>query len=133
MGISQEQLDFVIDNMDKKRLEIQGNKIRAAYGHSFASKVQQVEAQPPNILYHGTPSFVAFIIKKEGLKPMARQYVHLSTTQKTAKMVGERRHPEPKILAIDAKKAFQNGIKFYHGNEDIWLADYIPPEYIYDL
>ncbi len=130
MNITKEQLDLIVANMDKKRLEIQGDKIRAAYGHSFANKVQQTEARPPDILYHGTPSFSAFVIKREGLKPMSRQYVHLSTSPKTAKTVGQRRHSEPIILTIDSKKAFEDGIKFYHGNEDIWLADHIPPQYI---
>lgn len=64
MNITKEQLDLIIVNMDKKRLEIKGDKIRAAYGHSFANKVQQTEARPPDILYHGTPSFSAFVIKR---------------------------------------------------------------------
>lgn len=130
MGISRDDLDAIMASMNKKRLEIKGDKIRAAYGHSFADKVQQPEARPPDILYHGTPSFSAFLIKKEGLKPMGRQYVHLSTTPETATIVGKRRQAAPVILVIDAKKAHEDGIKFYHGNEDIWLADYIPPQYI---
>lgn len=130
MGISKTDLDYVIANMNKKRLEIQGNKIRAAYGHSFSDKVQHQESEPPEILYHGTTPFNAFIIKKEGLKPMSRQYVHLSTTPNTASVVGQRRSAEPTILTINSKKAFEDGVKFYHTNEDIWLADFIAPEYI---
>lgn len=130
MGISKEQLDYIIANQDKKRLEVQGDKVRVAYGHSLNSKIQQKEQVPPDTLYHGTTSFSAFLIRKEGLKPMNRQYVHLSTTPQTAAIVGKRREQDPIILTIDAKRAHQDGVKFYYTNEDIWLADHIPPEYI---
>lgn len=130
MGITREKLESIVANMDKKRLEISGDRIRAAYGHSFASKIQHKESTPPDVLYHGTPIFSAFLIRKEGLKPMGRQYVHLSNTPEQAVIVGSRRQADPVILTIDAKKAFEDGIKFYHGNEDIWLADHIPARYI---
>lgn len=129
-GMSREQLDSIIANQNKKRLEIKGNKIRVSYGHSFKNKIKYQETKPPNILYHGTSPFVAFVIKKEGIRPMTRQYVHLSSTPETATIVGKRKHSDPIILLVNAKKAFQDGIKFYHPNEDIWLADYIPPEYM---
>jgi putative RNA 2'-phosphotransferase len=130
MKITKDQLNNIIQNMDKKRLEIKDDKIRAAYGHSYSSRVKREETKPPDVLYHGTPSFTAFLIKKEGLKPMSRQYVHLSTSPKTAIIVGQRRQENPTILRIDAKKAFEDGVKFYYSNEDIWLADYIPSKYI---
>lgn len=67
----------------------------------------------------------------EGLKPMSRQYVHLSVDIDTAKIVGSRRDNNPIILTIDAKKAYEDGIKFYVGNEKIWLSEYVPPKYIH--
>lgn len=130
MNISKEELDNIVANQDKKRLEIKDDKIRVAYGHSF-NKVKYKEQIPPDTLYHGTTSFNAFLIKKEGLKPMNRQYVHLSTTPNTAEIVGKRRQQDPIILTINAKKAYLDGIKFYHTNEDIWLADHIPAKYIH--
>jgi putative RNA 2'-phosphotransferase len=130
MGITREKLDSIIANMDKKRLEIKDGKIRAFYGHSFPSKVQKTESQPPDVLYHGTSPFVAHIIRQEGIKSMDRQYVHLSVNTQTAELVGKRRNANPVIFTIDAKRAFQDGVKFYFGNEDIWLADFIPPQYI---
>jgi putative RNA 2'-phosphotransferase len=61
---------------------------------------------------------------------MARQYVHLSAEPQTATIVGQRKDPNPIILKIDAKRAFENGVKFYFGNETTWLSDFVPPEYI---
>jgi putative RNA 2'-phosphotransferase len=85
---------------------------------------------PPAILYHGTTHKAAQIILKDGLKPMKRQYVHLSVDTDTAVQVGKRRDSEPAILKIDAAKAHSDGVKFYKGNDKVVLADYIPPEYI---
>lgn len=34
------------------------------------------------------------------------------------------------ILQIDTKQAMLDGVKFYYGNEDVWLADKIPSKYI---
>jgi putative RNA 2'-phosphotransferase len=36
-------------------------------------------SKPPAILYHGTSPSAAKNIMSEGLRPMNRQYVHLST------------------------------------------------------
>jgi putative RNA 2'-phosphotransferase len=48
----------------------------------------------------------------------------------TAKQVGLRKNSQTKILMIRAKQAHENGIQFYLGNENIWLADFIPANYI---
>lgn len=61
---------------------------------------------------------------------MKRQYVHFSVDTATAKLVGGRKDSSPVILTIDAGRAAQEGIKFYHGNHNIWLADSIPPGFI---
>lgn len=62
---------------------------------------------------------------------MQRQYVHLSTDTETAVIVGKRRDKKPIILEIDAKTAHENGVKFYHGNQGVWLADPIDVMYIH--
>ena len=85
---------------------------------------------PPDILYHGTSEANLKNILKEGLKPMKRQYVHLSSVIKEAFIVGKRKSKTPIILKVDAKLANNNGCKFYPGNDKIWLAKYVPAEYI---
>ena len=44
----------VVATSDKQRFEIAGERIRARYGHSVAGQVSYPEAEPPEILYHGT-------------------------------------------------------------------------------
>ena len=67
---------------------------------------------------------------EKGLLPMGRQYVHMSADIETAEQVGRRRDNRPAILTIDAENAAENGIKFYIGNDKVWLADQVPPEYL---
>lgn len=64
------------------------------------------------------------------MKAMNRQNVHLSSDKKTAEIVAKRWHSRFKILKVEANKAFNDGINFYEGNENIWLADFIPHQYI---
>lgn len=117
---------------EKQRFEIRDGKIRAFYGHSTLAKMEHEEAVPPDILYHGTTPQALQAIRSSGLKPMKRQFVHLSADIETARQVALRRTNRPVILKISASEAYRHGIKFYLGNEMIWLAEPIPPKFIMD-
>lgn len=130
VNLSVEGLHQMIAESSKKRHEIKGEKIRALYGHSTEHKLIKQIAEPPEILYHGTVANVADVILKEGLKPMGRQYVHLSVDVDTAKQVAQRKSKDIKILKINAKEVFNSGVKFYIGNEHVWLVDYIPSDFL---
>ena len=93
-------------------------------------KIIKEPVLPPEILYHGTARRFLHSIISTGLVSKGRQYVFLSEDVETAAAVGKRRDPMPVILQVDAKQSWENGIKFYHGNEDIWLADNIPAKYL---
>ncbi|MCD7729924.1 MAG: RNA 2'-phosphotransferase [Oscillospiraceae bacterium] len=115
---------------DKKRFEIKDDRIRALYGHTIPMHISKEIVTPPNILYHGTTYKAANLILDTGLKPMRRQYVHLSVDIDTAERVGRRRDGSPVILKVDAAKASADGIIFYEGNDKVVLADFVPGEYI---
>jgi putative RNA 2'-phosphotransferase len=36
----------------------------------------------------------------------------------------------PIILRVQARQASEKGVQFYIGNEKVWLADRVPPEFI---
>ena len=120
----------VMEVSNKKRLEIVGERIRAMYGHSFPMQIKYEEETPPVMLYHGTAKRFLDSIKKEGLKPMSRQYVHLSENTETAKMVGKRRDSDPVILYINTVEAIKAGVKFYRANDKVWLCKELPPQFI---
>lgn len=129
-NVNMTSIATIMAESTKQRFELHNGKIRAFYGHSTPEKVEKQPETPPAILYHGTTPQAAIAIRREGLKPMNRQYVHLSTDEKTARLVALRRTNQPVILCIAARQAREQGINFYLGNEDIWLADPIPPAFI---
>ncbi|RPJ35666.1 MAG: RNA 2'-phosphotransferase [Planctomycetaceae bacterium] len=131
-GLSEDDLHILIAQSEKKRYEIQDGKVRAYYGHSLPDKIQKEPAEPPAVLYHGTAPRTAEIILREGLRAMNRQYVHLSADRATAATVGARHASTPVILEIRAAEAHRAGVQFYPGNEDVWLADAVPAEFILD-
>lgn len=121
---------YVVENCDKKRFEIDGKRIRALYGHSVPQKIVKEPLQPPEILYHGTPRRFLSMIKENGLIPKGRQYVHLAVDTDMALQVGKRRDDHPALLIINSRDAWNDEIKFYKGNEKVWLADFIDSKYI---
>jgi putative RNA 2'-phosphotransferase len=128
--ITKEDLEYIITHSDKQRHEINDNKIRALYGHSVSNKIEIVKCIPPDVLYHGTANRFLDSILDKGLLPMNRQYVHLSVDINTATLVGKRRDNNPIILKIDAKRAYNDGVVFYKGNDKVYLCDQLPAKYI---
>ena len=129
--ISLATIETIMAQAEKQRFELRDGKIRAFYGHSTATKIERAPVEPPALLYHGTTQEAAQAIVREGLRSMKRQYVHLSADTETALRVGLRRTNRPVILRIDALAAYQQGVRFYLGNEDIWMADPIPAHFIH--
>lgn len=133
-SLNRSDLTEMIEKSQKQRHEIVNGRIRAFYGHSISGLLKKEVLEPPSLLYHGTNPEIITPIMSEGLKPMGRQYVHLSSDVETAIEVGRRKSRNPVILTVEACKAHDQGIRFYLGNEKVWLADDVPPAFlIYDL
>lgn len=130
-GYTKEDIDIIVNTNDKNRYEYNSDKtkIRARQGHSIPINVDLKTEIPPNELYHGTTTLFLDSIYKDGIKKMSRNFVHLSNDVNTAKKVGAR-HGNPVILKIDSHQMSDDGIIFYHSNNDIWLTEYISPKYI---
>jgi putative RNA 2'-phosphotransferase len=123
----------MVATSSKQRHEIDGGRIRAIYGHSIPARIARTPAEPPPLLYHGTSPEAAAVILAEGLRPMARQYVHLSVDTPMARSVGSRKANEPVLLVVRAVDAARTGVAFYAGNDKVWLADEVPAEFIATL
>ena len=113
----------------KQRYTIQEDSVRANYGHSVADRIELAPAEPPALLFHGTAREALGEIREQGLLPMRRQYVHLTTDRQLALSVG-RRHGAACLLEVDAKRAHCDGIVFYKANFTFWLADAVPSRFI---
>jgi putative RNA 2'-phosphotransferase len=126
-----EDLVAVVETIEpeKRRYSIEEGEIRANYGHSFAGRIAHDACAPPATLWHGTPVTAAPRIREQGLLPMRRQYVHLTTYPELATRIGAR-HGSPLVLTVDAARAHAEGVVFYRANNAFWLADYIAPRYL---
>ncbi|MBR0715986.1 RNA 2'-phosphotransferase [Bradyrhizobium liaoningense] len=121
----------VVATSDKKRFSLSpdGDSIRAAQGHSVRVELGLAPQAPPSILYHGTATRFVQAILSEGLKPQARQQVHLSSDEAIAERVGQR-HGKPHIFKVDAGGMHAKGFKFFRADNGVWLTDRVPPEFL---
>lgn len=128
--IDMDILEEIVKTDNKGRYSFNGDKtkIRANQGHSINVDVELKEETPPKYLYHGTSTRFLSMIEKEGIRPMARLYVHLSEDRETAINVGSR-HGEPIILKIDTEKMINDGFRFLISENGVWLTKYISPIY----
>ena len=117
-------------DVEKRRFEVAEGRIRARYGHSLAQLIHYERCGPPTTLYHGTSPDSLAAIRREGLKPMERQYVHLSPDPEIATRVGARHDDRPVILTVRAAEAHAAGIAFHQADGSVYLAKRIPVEYL---
>jgi putative RNA 2'-phosphotransferase len=129
--ISFEQLKEVVDTNSKKRFSFNDDfsKIRANQGHSIEVDLALQTQTPPDILYHGTVEKNLDSIFEKGLSKMNRHHVHLSADTETAQKVGMR-HGKPIIFTIESKKMYDQGYVFYLSENQVWLTDNVPSEFI---
>jgi len=128
---SREDLLQIVATSDKKRFSLSedGQRIRAAQGHSVPVALGLAPQEPPSTLYHGTAARFVDSILSEGLRPQARQYVHLSANEAIAHQVGQR-HGKPVILKVEALRMHAKGFKFFLADNSVWLTDQVPPEFL---
>ena len=119
--------------MDKKgryAFDSTGVLIRANQGHSIPGvEVEMQRMVPPSILYHGTATRFLPAIMTEGLKPMSRQFVHISAAYETAVNVGKR-HGEPVVLTVLAGQMAADGYAFFCSANGVWQTKEVPVKYL---
>lgn len=129
--LSLEELLETVQANDKQRFTISedGQKIRAAQGHSIEIDLALQSIKPPDVLFHGTASANLNSIFEQGIHSAKRRYVHLSSNEETALKVGSR-HGKAIVLTIDTTQMFKEGFKFFKADNGVWLTDHILPKYI---
>lgn len=128
---TRDDLVNVVETNDKKRfsLSVDGQRIRAAQGHSVNVELGLASLEPPDVLYHGTAAHFVDSILSRGLKPQARQQVHLSSDTATAHRVGQR-HGQSVIFKVEALRMHLVGRQFYRADNGVWLVDHVPVEFL---
>jgi putative RNA 2'-phosphotransferase len=129
-ALTNKRLLNIIENNPKKRFQLEGNKIRAAQGHSVKVDLKLDKTPPPATLYHGTTTQIVPQILAQGLTKQARHAVHLSPDIKTAKIVAIRRKQDWTILAINTTAMTAAGHEFFCSENNVWLTDHVPPQFL---
>lgn len=132
--LTRQMLEKIVAEDEKGRYEIDETqtKIRACQGHSIEVDAGQEQKPAPDVLYHGSAQKYAASIAKQGLLPMSRLFVHLSTDIPTAKKVGSR-HGKPVIYRINTKQMEQDGYIFYQARNGVWLTSSVPVQYLEEI
>ena len=141
-NITRADIKYIVDyqKIDKNRYTLfeKDRYIKCNYGHSFIIERNLKFVTPPDILYHGTSESVLQNIVEQGLLPLKRRYVYLTSEKSKAMEYAEKKNFSPQhrgykhpiLLIIDAKKAYEDGINFYNDFEHIYSTDNIPWKYI---
>lgn len=128
---SKATLEKIVKTDKKQRYSFSQDKtlIRANQGHSIPVDVELEKKEPPKVLYHGTGSRFVKSIQEQGLLPMERLYVHLSTDVETATNVGKR-HSTPVIFKVNAEQMQKDGYDFFQSVNGVWLTKEVPTKYL---
>jgi putative RNA 2'-phosphotransferase len=129
--LSRELIAEVVATNDKKRfvLSEDGERIRAAQGHSIEVDLALMPREPPEYLYHGTATRFVESIRASGILRGKRHDVHLSADEETAVKVGQR-HGKPVVITIRAGDMWRAGIPFTCSENGVWLTDEVPTAYL---
>lgn len=111
---------------EKGRFEIADDRIRATYGHSIAVELPDDAGDIPDVLYHGTDPANLDEIRQQGLKPMSRQEVHLSTSVEDAVEVGRRHCEDPAVLEVDGQSLAEVGIPIHERGDSVYTVRRVP-------
>jgi putative RNA 2'-phosphotransferase len=131
-NLTLDDLIEIVESNEKKRFQLSEcrKNIRAVQGHSVAIEGSTVKPElAPEFLYHGTATKSVEAILANGLIPMSRIHVHLSSDIETATKVGSR-HGKPVIFQVNSKVAQNEGIQFFQAENGVWLCDALPAKYL---
>lgn len=128
---SKDTLETIVKTDKKQRYSFSQDRtlIRANQGHSIPVDVELEKKEPPKVLYHGTGVKSVKAIQEQGLLPMERLYVHLSTDVETATNVGKR-HGTPVIFQVNAEQMQKDGYDFFQSVNGVWLTKEVPTKYL---
>ena len=106
------------------RYEVDGDKIRALYGHSITVDPGST-SKPPEILYVAIPEGDLERAQRFGLRGGRRRFLHLALSQDQAADSGRRMARDYTVLSIQALDAWEEGVNFYD-RKSLWLAEEVP-------
>ncbi|MFX1511359.1 MAG: RNA 2'-phosphotransferase [Promethearchaeota archaeon] len=128
--VTDDHIREIVQLDPKERFEILNERIRAKYGHSINVHVPLKPTELPAMLYHGTTSQAYSSIKKKGLLPMGRKYVHLTSSIQDARKVASRKGKNVILLEISSKELDRYGYEVKKAGKTIYIVTKVPPDFL---
>lgn len=137
LRISRRQLQDAFEQNDKRRLQIDGDRVRCCQGHSTAGTPVTADALEAtwtpwtgDVAFHGTYDGALDGIARDGLVPQARTHVHLAESMDST--VGKRSRVHL-LLHVGADRLRAAGIGGFAAPNGVLLARRVPLDCIVDL
>lgn len=133
INIPIETIKEIVSRDKKTRYTIKSDKIKCNFGHSISVELEPDSTKIPGILYHGTTRQNLSSINNQGIKPMSREYVHLTNDLNVAKQVGmryARNINELIILKINVIEMIKDKNNILSTGTSTFLTKYIDPKYL---
>jgi putative RNA 2'-phosphotransferase len=135
LQLTRSELDDAVRLNNKSRFQVEGDRIRAAQGHSMggvALSLDDLEASwevftSELSVWHGTFASLLPSIAAEGLLPGARTHVHLAATADSP--VGKRGSVDV-LLEISPARIRAAGLTIFHSPNGVVLVRCVPSECI---
>jgi len=129
--LKEEHIIALCETDGKGRYEIKDGRIRTTYGHTIDVNLDDLpDDNIPEKLYYPAAEEEAPMLIERGIKPSDRGWVHLSGTKEKAMEAGLIRNESPVILAIDAKKAIEEGRSIKRAGKEVYLVKEVTSEYL---
>ena len=129
--IKTHHLVAIVATDPKGRYQIEGDRIRATYGHSMKLDLKALPGDDiPDDLYYPVTEEEVELSLERGLFPTDRQKVHLSRSYENALSAGLRRSESPVILRIDSYQARMDGHLIQQAGKTVYITDEVPAKYL---
>ncbi len=128
--ITVDHLREIVQFDPKGRFDIVNDRLRAKYGHSINVMVPLEMTELPPLLYHGTTTQAYSSIRKEGLRPMQRKFVHLTFSIQDAQTTALRKGKEIIILEINARELSKRGYEVKKAGKTVYVVPVVPLEFL---
>jgi putative RNA 2'-phosphotransferase len=123
-----------IANADEKgRYQVEGEMIRATYGHSIELELDLPTDDIPEALYWPCDPEEISTHLEFGLVTGDRNHVHLSRTIANAMEAGHVRHSRPAIIEVDTTRAIADGNTIWRAGKTVFLCEEMPADYLFHV
>lgn len=123
-----------IANADEKgRYQVEGEMLRATYGHSIELELDLPTDDVPEALYWPCDPEEISTHMEYGLVAGDRNHVHLSRSIANAMEAGHVRHSRPAIIEIDTTRAVADGNTIWRAGTTVFLCEEMPADYLFHV